>query len=296
MKSKFILLICSLTLLLSCASKPNASKGDNFGSDGESEMLDESGGVAKNENGGSKDEPKIQVEATALAEAGATLPEKYKSLQSAFRIKDDGGIKDEAAKILTRNPQDVVALNALAVSNLHRNQSRTARYYLEYALNYHKTEPALYNNLAVVEWKEGEIDAAISNLKKAYKINPNHTETLSNLGMIYAKYGESQKAIMLLKEAYKKNKSVQVGAAYALALKMKGDYKESESIYSTIVKADTRDVNILINYSILLIDHLGKPQVAAPLLSRVSFLGTEDPFVQEKLSQLERKLNAGEKQ
>lgn len=239
------------------------------------------------------DLPAVKVEPTQLAQPGSKLDDKYKSLQTAFRSRDEKSVREESAKILAKNPQDVVALNALAVSSIQRGQLRAARYYLESALKYHKEEPALFNNFAVIEWKEGRLDESILYLKKSYRISSRHPETLSNLGMIYAKYGEAQKAVTLLSEAYSKNKSPLVGAHLALAYTMKGEFKQAESLYESLVKNDTKDHNLLINYSLLLVDRLNKVKEAIPFVNRLSFLGSDDPYTQERVRYLERKVQGG---
>lgn len=282
----FLLSVLLTLLIVSCANK--SSQSDNEEADS-FEPTKSTSTVKDTAN----DLPAVKVEPTQLAQPGSRLDDKYKSLQTAFKSRDEKSVREEAAKILAKNPQDVVALNALAVSSIQRGQLRAARYYLESALKYHKEEAALFNNFAVIEWKEGRLDESILYLKKSYRISSRHPETLSNLGMIYAKYGESQKAVTLLSEAYSKNKSPMVGGHLALAYTMKGDFKQAESLYESLVKNDTKDQNLLINYSLLLVDRLNKVKEAIPFVNRLSFLGSDDPYIQERVRYLERKVQGG---
>lgn len=283
---KDVLLLSTICISISCSQAQKSEKEADLELDPDSKTPS----LAKET---ANDLPAVKVEPTQLAQPGSRLDQKYTQLQSAFKLRDEKLVREESAKILAKNPQDVVALNALAVSAIMRGQTRAARYYLESASRFHKDEPALFNNLAVIEWKEGRLDEAILYLKKSYRISAKHPETLANLGMIYAKYGEAQKAVTLLSEAYSRNKSAMVGSHLALAHTMKGDFKQAESLYESLVKSDTKDTNMLINYSLLLVDRLNKIKEAVPFVNRLSFLGSDDSYTQERIRYLERKVQGG---
>ena len=59
---------------------------------------------------------------------------------------------------------------------------------------------ASYNNIGMTNTKEGELDLAIDNYKKAIKIKPDYAAPYNNLGMAYFKKGELDLAI----DSYKK--------------------------------------------------------------------------------------------
>lgn len=51
-----------------------------------------------------------------------------------------------------------------------------------------------YNNLAVIEVRQGDITAAANNIKKANSLNPNDKDIMNNMGVVYAAQGNYKEA------------------------------------------------------------------------------------------------------
>lgn len=79
------------------------------------------------------------------------------------------------------------------------NQNVAARAYYEQALRMDDTLPNIWNNLGVLESREGHLDAAARAYARALKINPAHVASLSNSINLYRRLGDNATADAMLR-------------------------------------------------------------------------------------------------
>ena len=270
-------LVCFLTV--GCSSKGTKSRsqgGDDFG-DATSEVM---GGEDGKSDGGAM----AQVPPNKKPEGG------YKALSQAVRAGNAKGVTDETSRILVANPNDAVALNALALMYVRRAKPGAAKLVHNRALEKNAGVAALYNNLGVILLEEGDVPAATIQFKKALKAESGHIEANGNLGAIYASGGDYEKARPLLETAYKANRTnLAYANNYAISLRVLKDYEGAKRIYEENLKKDARDLPTLLNYAILLIDYMNKPKEGLDVVYKVQFMDSDRKDVQAKVIALEKK-------
>ena len=221
------------------------------------------------------------------------LETKYKPLAQAIRAGRSKSITDEAARILAVNQYDPVALNALAILHLKKNQTGATKLLLNKALERNPPTAALSNNLGVAFSLENDDASALVNFKKALKTDPSNREALGNLGSLYMKGGDATRALPLLEQAYKSNTSnLSIANNYAIALRQSGDLEGASRLYDGILKADPKNMNALVNDAILLIDFMNKPKDGLTLVYKIKFLETDRKDVVARANALEKKAKA----
>lgn len=222
-----------------------------------------------------------------------TSGDGYQGLRTAVRGGNTEQIRDEAGKILSASPNDAVALNTLALYYFRKNKLGAAKLLIARAFEKNPDVASLYNNLGVIELTEGDTTAAISNFKKALRLDNRHAAASGNLGSILVGGGEYSKSQGLLDTAYRANKSnYAIANNYAISLRANKDYSKAARIYEEVVKANPRDVNALLNYSILLIDFMNKPKDGLALVYKLKFLETENRDIIARANALEKKAKA----
>ena len=271
------LLILSLTV--GCASKgtKSRSQGNNDGGDPASEVM---GGDEGSSDGNSNS----QTPPNKKPEGG------YKALSQAVRSGNAKAVTDETSRILVANPNDAVALNALALMYIRRAKPGAAKLVLNRALEKNAGIAALYNNLGVILLEEGDVPAATVQFKKALKADAGHIEANGNLGAIYASGADYERARPLLETAYKANRAnLAYANNYAISLRALKDYEGAKRIYEENLKKDARDLPTLLNYAILLIDYMNKPKEGLDVVYKVQFMDSDRKDVQAKVIALEKK-------
>lgn len=223
---------------------------------------------------------------------------KYRALSQALRTTPGSvdlvatAVQEEATKILVQNPQDPVALNALAMMHLRRGQTGAAKILIIRALdkNSGPESAALKNNLGVILLEEGDAEAALVEFKKAVQLNDRHPEAAGNLGAMYLQAGSIAKAKILLETAHRgRPGDSSSGNNYAIALRASGDLAGAEKIYADLIKANSRDVNAMLNYAILLVDYMNRPKDGMDLVYKIRFIETERKDVLARANALEMK-------
>lgn len=247
-----------------------------------------------------KTEPVIQDSGT---KASATAPvsesvdkpttlfnaEKYNKLSEALRGSTGLNVQDEAAKILIADPNDITALNALAMWNYRQKKIGAAKLLLARAIQNGKPNAAVLNNYGLMLLSEGDEIAAAEQFKKALQINDGHAEANANLGAYYAKGGDWKKAIPRFERAWRSGRQdTAIANDYALALKATGETDKAKQIFEEAYKRNNKDPILLLNYAGLLIETLNRPKDGLALVYRVKFLETERKDVLNRATALER--------
>ena len=203
-------------------------------------------------------------------------------LGPAFKSRDEQLIIDSASKKLGKDANDLKVLNALGVFYLESSKLGLARIIFARAEKAHASEPALINNVGVVDLKDDKARPAVANFRKALDARANYAIAAANLGAIFVEYKDYAKAGDLLERGYqslkgdlKKGAALDVANNYALSLSAAGKYDRAREIMEAILKADSGNVTALLNYTILLIYKVKDRKEGQKQLDRLKFLSDD---------------------
>lgn len=225
----------------------------------------------------------------------ATAQSSYDSLNEAIKTQNDDRIYTTSSQILSQNPSDLRALNAMAMFNYKKERFEVARYLLAKGTSYHKNSNELYSNLGIVLLAQNERREAIKAFRKALSLNSNDQVASANLGAIYVQEKDYGKAVIALETAYGRGiREVRVLNNYAIALAATQKFSKAEGIYKIALKDQNTNKDVLLNYAILLIDNMGKFSEGLEVLNRLKFV---DPASESRnrIIALENKAKAGVK-
>ena len=281
--SRIAALLVFAALAGACSS---GAKKDGGSSDTGGSSASAGGDEESTEEGGEKPAGSKVVDS---APAG-NVADGYKALGAAVRSGQGPNITAEAAKILGTNPNDPVALNALAMYHYKKGKIGAAKLLINRAFEKNQTSAALYNNYAVLLLEEGDHVGAAENFKKALRVDDRHAEAMGNLGSLYVAGGDNARALPLLEQSYRKNKNnPAIANNYAIALRANKDLDGAKRVYEEALKTNARDVPTLLNYAILLIEFMGKPKEGLDLVYKIKFLEQERKDVLTRANALEKK-------
>lgn len=221
---------------------------------------------------------------------GATAADR---LTEAVRLQNDEGISQATTEILTQNPKDLRALNALAMVYYKRGRFEAAEYLLNKAMAVDNDRAELYSNMGLIRIAQGEKREAIKAFRKGLEINNQDAVIGANLGSIYVKDKDYSKAELALEIPIRKGtKDVKTLNNYAIALTGTGKHDKASGIYEKLMKDYPGQRDIMLNYSILLIEHKQKYREGIDILNRLKFVGAP-PEARNLIKDLESKAKAG---
>ncbi len=249
----------------------------------------------KDADGSGDSEPKTNLDAEEkkeLEEKRAKVGGSYSQLRKLYTEKRFNELLTEASKILSKDEYDLRALSILGLYHMDRREFGAARIFFEKALEKHKNEAGLYNNLGVIFIQEGNLDSGLVSFKKAYEIDSSNPVTQANLGSIYVKYMDYSEAEPLVADSFSRlSDNTIVANNYAIILRTQGQLEEAEKIYKKSLAKDPRSISTNLNYAILLIEYMKKYQQAQQIVNKIEFLNPTDKYVQAKVRELQRKVS-----
>ncbi len=273
-------------LLSACAS---SEKKDQ---DSEEKMNSASASVATQAAQG-QPAPPVDKSLPEIRREEKVSASQYTPLQDAIKQQNDDAIQKVASEILTQNSKDLNALNALAMVNYKKSRFDSASYLLKKAIAAHPESSEAYSNMGLVLIAQNERREAIKELRKAIELNANNGVAGANLGSIYVQEKDYNKALLTLEIAVKNGqRDYKVMTNYAIALSANGKSKEAAEIYEKLLKDNPGQKEVMLNYSILLIEDLNKNKEGLDLLNRLKFVGSS-PETRDIIKQLEIKAKAG---
>jgi tetratricopeptide (TPR) repeat protein len=219
----------------------------------------------------------------------------YSALQEAMNAKDEKRVENAAAIALESNPEDLLALNALAIVHHSKKRVKLAELIWQRALKAHKDNPALLNNLAVLDFANGEWRRALATLKEIKAKNSSYQEAELNLSSLYVQHYDFKKAQSLLAKAARQyplsskesdSVAVRVHTNLAVALWGLGKTKDAESVLTDIFKQDIANPQALLNLANLLVYVEKNKDKATTVVSRLKYM-SEDPTLQKRVKELE---------
>ena len=218
---------------------------------------------------------------------------QYSALNEAIKQQNDEAIQKSTAEILTQNSKDLKALNALAMVYYKKGRYEASAYLLNKALVAHPDSSEAYSNMGLVLLEKNETREAIKSFRKAIEINPLNSTAGANLGAIYVREKDYNKAILSLEIAVKNGiRDFKTMNNYAVALTGTGKTKEASEIYERLMRDNPSQKEVMLNYSILLIEELHKYKEGLDLLNRLKFVGSA-PESRQVIKELEIKAKAG---
>lgn len=250
-------------------------------------------------SGGKKDEAEADgvaldaEEKQELADKQDKLGGSYSELRKLYKAKRFRELQTEASKILSKDEFDLRALAILGIYHMDQKQYGAARIFFEKALEKHKDEPGLYNNIGVILLREGDLESALVSFKKADEIESGNPYVQANLGSIYVKYLDYVEAEPLVEESYSKLSDNNIVANnYAIVLRTQGQYPEAQKIYEKALAKDSRNIPTNLNYAILLVEYMKNYEKARQIVNKIEFLNPTDRYVLSKVKELQRKVAA----
>lgn len=283
MKLSKLVLTLPVVFMVACAS---SEKPTNQGA--ESEVTDAS--ANKVGLGNSDLSNSLKKSNNVTSSIGGTASQR---LTEAVRAQNDDGISQATTEILTQNPKDVRALNALAMVYYKRGRYEAAEYLINKGMAIDSNRAELYSNLGLIRMAQGEKREAIKAFRKGLELNNNDAVIGANLGSIYVKEKDYSKAELALEIPVRKGtKDMKTLNNYAIALTGTGKHDKALSIYESLMKDNPGQRDIMLNYSILLIEHKQKYREGIDILNRLKFVGAP-PEARNLIKDLESKAKAG---
>lgn len=283
MKLVKLLPTLAMVFMVGCASSEKSSNASD------SEVTD----AASNKVSPSQSDLNASIKKNGVngsAVGGATASDR---LTEAVRLQNDEGISQATTEILTQNPKDLRALNALAMVYYKRGRYEAAEYLLNKAMAVDNDRAELYSNMGLIRMAQGEKREAIKAFRKGLEINNQDAVIGANLGSIYVKDKDYSKAELALEIPIRKGtKDVKTLNNYAIALTGTGKHDKALGVYEKLMKDNPGQRDIMLNYSILLIDHKQKYREGLDMLNRLKFVGAPSES-RNLIKDLESKAKAG---
>lgn len=169
----------------------------------------------------------------------------------------------------------------LGYYHLRRGELAAARHHLVEASFSSKNKPAMKNSiksmLALVTWKEGDLDTAIEMMEEI-PVEQYNSIMYQNLGLLYILHGDKEKALEFNLKGHDYNEDDKVimdnlAEAYAL----NGDYDKAAETYEKLLEKEPHFPEAYYGYGFLLIKMNGDRERALELIKisldkRYSFL------------------------
>ena len=82
-----------------------------------------------------------------------------------------------------------------------------------------------------------------------------------------------------------------IGANYAVALRLAGRFADAEKVYQQIKVEESNNPQTLVNYAILLVDHLKNKDKALKVIDKIRFVNS-DSGLKDRMDALEKRAQA----
>ncbi|RZA10714.1 MAG: tetratricopeptide repeat protein, partial [Proteobacteria bacterium] len=188
MMKKFITASILLGLLSACGSSPKTASrtgGDDFG--GEYSPTTSAGGEGSTEShaasGFAQSANAGKPSAASASQAGTAVSQG--TLVDAIKSQNDEQIARIAGQLLTQNPNDVRALNAMGMYYFKKGKVDAAKFLLNKAMVANPNVGEIHNNMGLIYLSNNERREAIKSFRKALDINGNDGIAAANAGSIY---------------------------------------------------------------------------------------------------------------
>lgn len=274
----FLLAVIASATLIQCSSKSKSSAGSRP----EAAAAESNSRTMIEESGSRKDAKKSSAASvTAIPSSSkqdsASEKPAYAQLNQSIKNQDEDSILKEGSALLMKNPNDVKAINAMAMAYYKRGQYALAKSLLLRAMKTEQGSYEIHSNMGIVQLALSEKNEALKSFKKSIELNPNDYVSASNAGSLYIVEQDFEKAAVVLEIAYSKGyRNSKVLSNYAVALTATGKYEKADKIYRDALKENANDKGILFNHAILLIQFMKKNEEGLEIVKKLKFLGVPD--------------------
>lgn len=291
MMKKIVLAAILCGLVAACESAPKHGEDTGYspvaGSGPSSSGYDNEGSPST----GSPAAPAAPAKPGTAAAAAPTVSQG--ALADAIKSQNDEQIFRVAGQLLTQNPNDTRALNAMAMYYFKKGKVDATKFLLSKALASNPNAGEAYSNMGLVHLAQNERRDAIKAFRKALDINSRDGIAAANAGSIYVAEKDYNKAVSALQVAYNGGvRDAKTLNNYAVALTGVGKFDDANSIFKAAMKDNNNNREILLNYAILLIDHMNKHKEGMDTLNRLKFVGPPSES-RNRIIALENKAKAG---
>jgi Flp pilus assembly protein TadD, contains TPR repeats len=215
------------------------------------------------------------------------------ALNEAVKTQNDERIYHASTQILATSPNDIKALNALAMYHFRKGRPELARYLLNKGIAANSRVPALYSNLGIVQLSQDENREAIKSFRKALDVDSSDAIAAANVGSLYIAEKDYNKAAVALETAYRKGvRDPKLLNNYGIALTAQGKYDKAREVYDQALKENSSNKEALFNLAVLLVDHMEKYSDAMEVINRLKFVGGPADS-RSQINALENKAKAG---
>lgn len=272
-------------LLLVLAACSSSIKSDVVSSSREEGLMDVSETSQKKVN--TQPLPPIVEESTSSAKKN--VDHLKEQLSEAIQKQDDRAIAIAARELLIRTPEEIRALNALALYHFSKGEISHAKALLNKAISLNPNISMLHSNLGLVLQTQNETYDAIQSYREALKIDPYNTIASANIGAIYAHQKDYRKAQAALEIAVQKGqRDWKTLSNYGISLMALGKHSMSEPYLKKAAELKPQSSEVLLNYATLLIDHMAKPSEGLDVINKIRLMGP-GPDLRKRISDLENR-------
>lgn len=283
MSKKLFFILLSFLILAGCSSNPKTSDS-----------------ATSSATGGTSEQTAAKVAATKEVEVDSEIKKNEKAdpkivseLETAIKSQNDAVIAKTASQVLIQNPNDVLALNALAMTNYKNGRFEAAKYLLNKAMSLNSEKAELHSNLGLVLLAQNEKRDAIQSFRKALQIDSRNAVAAANLGSIFIQEKDFSKALISLEVAYNRGlKDPKVLNNYAIALFANGKQTEAGSIWARLAKDHPQFREGLVNHIGYLVEHEKKYKEGIEFINRIKFVGVPAE-IRGRVNSLETKAKNG---
>ena len=187
--------------------------------------------------------------------------EDFANLARAMATKKESSVLEVVSKILNKDPNNVPAINSLALFYIKNNKPSLGALVLGRVSSKKASDPVIMNNLAVLSLKYGDVREAMQYLKKALEKDSSHAIARVNLATLFTGLTDYRNAYFYYKNSYQKilkrwsprnQKHTHLLNNYAVTLTHVGKWKEASSIFHRLVRSSSPQAEILLNYALFL--------------------------------------------
>lgn len=305
--SKILKILTLLFLVFSMACQ-TTSQEDDAATDSTDLTLDENASpdqkqklLTGDDNVGAKVERPETNQVTDAAPASASrsssrpgIPDQLSSnLQAAIKSQDADQITKAATTILATYPDDLTALNALAMAHYRKTRYTMAKYFLNRAIKLAPQYSVLHSNYGLVLLAQGERRESVQSMKKALSLNSKDVVANANLGSMYVKEKDYQKALPFLETAYRNgNTDIRILNNYGAALAATGKHQQAQSLYEKALDQDPGHKEVVLNLAILQVIHLKKIPEGRESLNRLKSMDPPSEW-RNLIKDLENRVEVG---
>lgn len=217
----------------------------------------------------------------------------YAPLSEAYRSQNDEAISRAAIQILSQNPTDEKALNAMGLYHYRKGRFLAAKYFFSRAALTHPKSSALQNNLGLANLALGENTEGLKQFKKALELNPQDGIAAANLGSIYVQEKDFSKAQIALEIALKNGmKETRTMTNYGISLSALGKTEAAKAALDEALKMSGNNKEAMLASAVLLIDQMKQYSQGLEMIERLKFLSPVADM-RNRMNTLENKAKAG---